>query len=87
MHAAIFNVTIHDRPAAEAGLHEHVVPSAKSAQGFVAGYWLRRGDDKGTAVVVFETEADARAWVEAPAPPNPAVDREGSEVLEVVASA
>ena len=89
MYAAIFNVTIKDRDAAEAGLREQVVPSAKSAPGFVAGYGLDRGDDRGMAVVLFDSQENARAWVDGGAPPPEElpVTRDSSEVVEVVASA
>jgi heme-degrading monooxygenase HmoA len=87
MHAAIFHVTIHDVEAAEVGLREQVVPGAKAATGFVAGYWLRPGEDKGMAVVIFDSEENARAWADSPAPPAPPVTRDSAEVVAVVASA
>ncbi len=88
MHAAVFTVKIHDRSAAEAGLREQVVPSAKAAPGFVAGYWLDRGNDIGMAVVIFDTQENAQAWVDGPAPPGDApITREDSEVVAVVAHA
>jgi heme-degrading monooxygenase HmoA len=88
MHAAIFNVKILDRSAAEAGLREQVVPDAEAAPGFVAGYWLDRGNDRGMAVVVFDSQENAQAWVDGPAPPGDApITRESSEVVAVVAHA
>jgi heme-degrading monooxygenase HmoA len=88
MHAAIFNVTIKDRAAAEAGLREQVVPGATESPGFVAGYWLDRGNDRGMAVVLFDTQENAQAWVDSPGPPGDApITRDSSEVVEVVASA
>jgi heme-degrading monooxygenase HmoA len=88
MYAAVFNVKINDRSAAEAGLREQVVPSAKAAPGFVAGYWLDRENDRGMAVVMFDSQENAQAWVDAPVPPGAApVTREGSEVVAVVAHA
>lgn len=88
MHAALFNVKIKDRSAAEAGLREQVVPGAKGAPGFVAGYWLDRGNDRGMAVVIFDSQENAQAWVDAPGPPGDApISPEGSEVAAVVASA
>jgi len=88
MHAALFNVKIHDRSAAETGLREQVVPDAKAAPGFVAGYWLDRGNDRGMAVVLFDSQENAQAWVDSPPPPGDApVTREGSEVAAVVAHA
>ena len=88
MHAAVFNVKIHDRSAAEAGLREQVVPDAKAAPGFVAGYWLDRGNGRGMAVVMFDSQENAQAWVVSPGPPDDApITREGSEVVAVVAHA
>jgi hypothetical protein len=89
MHAAIFNVTIKDRAAAEAGLREQVVPGAKAAPGFVAGYWLDRSDDRGMAVVMFDSQENAQAWVDGgpPPPDDPPVTRDSSEVVAVVANA
>jgi hypothetical protein len=88
MYAAIFNVRIHDRSAAEAGLREQVVPGAKAAPGFLAGYWLDRGNDRGTSVVLFDSEENAQAWANGPAPPADApITPEGFEVVAVVAHA
>jgi heme-degrading monooxygenase HmoA len=88
MHAAVFHVTINERPAAEAALREQVVPGAKGAPGFVAGYWLDRGNDKGMSVIVFDSQENAQAFVDSPGPPEGApVTFTGSEVAEVVAQA
>jgi len=88
MHAALFHVKITDRPAAEAGLREQVVPGAKAAPGFITGYWLDLENDKGMAVVIFDSQENAQAWVDSPGPPDDApITREGSEVVPVVAHA
>jgi len=88
MHAAVFNVKINDSSAAEVGLREQVVPAAKAAPGFAAGYWLDRGNDRGMAVVVFDSQENAQAWVDAQAPTADApITREGAEVVAVVADA
>ena len=59
------------------------------APGFVAGYWLRAGDDKGQAVIVFESEDAAQTAVEmiqaAARTDDDALD--GVDVREVVAHA
>jgi hypothetical protein len=88
VHAAVFHVKILDRTAAEAGLREQVVPGAKAAPGFLAGYWLEQGDDRGMGVVMFDSRENAQAWVDSPAPPGDApITGEGSEIAEVVAHA
>jgi heme-degrading monooxygenase HmoA len=88
MHAAVFHVTIKDRAAAQETLREQVVPGAKGAPGFAAGYWLDRGNDKGMSVIVFDSQENAQAFVDSPGPPEGApVSFDGSEVAEVVAQA
>ena len=37
-----------------------VLPRVRSASGFVAGYWLEPADGRGFAIVLFETEEQAR---------------------------
>jgi hypothetical protein len=89
MHAVVIDVTIHDLAIAEGALNEQVVPAAKQAPGFVAGYWLRPSDDKGKSVVVFESEQAARAWAESPPAdmPDPApVTIDNMDTVRVVAS-
>ena len=60
MHAVVVEVEILDADAARQGLVD-VVAMTKQAPGLVAGYWVRVGDNRGTSVVVFETEAQANA--------------------------
>jgi hypothetical protein len=88
MHAVVVNVTIADRDAAVAELRDRVVPMASGMPGFVAGHWVALSDDKGMALVVFDSEASAQALAGQVAPqPGSAVTIEGVEVGEVVAHA
>jgi hypothetical protein len=90
MHAVVVKVTISDVGAAEAGLHERVVPTASGAPGFVARYWVRFSDKQGLGLSVFESEESAKAAAaqRPPQPPGePAVTIDSTEVGEVVASA
>lgn len=91
MHAVVANATIHDFDRARQSLVEQTVPGVSQAPGFVAGYWTRSDDNRGIAMVVFESEDAARAVAEqlkSQGPPDPeAVTLESVEVREVVASA
>ena len=61
MHAVVVSVTVNDREAATKNLRENIVPRVSQAPGFVAGYWVALGPEKGgRAVVVFESEEAAR---------------------------
>jgi hypothetical protein len=68
-----------------------VVPASTGAEGFVRGIWLRSMDGtSGLGVVVFDTEAHARALAEQATegpPPGAAVTPRSIEVFEVVAEA
>ncbi len=89
MHAVLTSVTIEDQAAAEEYLREQVVPNAKQAPGFVAGYWVRdEGESRG--VIVFESQDAARAASERISErigENPGVTLNSVTVGEVVASA
>ena len=54
MHAVVVKVTLQDREAAEAELHEKVIPGVSQAPGFVAGYWTTK-DNTGLSMLVFES--------------------------------
>jgi hypothetical protein len=57
-------------------LREQIVPRVKEAPGLVNAYWLRARDNRGTSVIVFETEEAAQALarrIEAEGPPIDAV--------------
>ena len=86
MHAVVTHVTINDADAANEGLSSQVVPRAKEAPGFVAGYWVRVAENKGVSVVVFESE-DAAGQAADQVPPGEFVNFDSVEVGEVVASA
>jgi hypothetical protein len=62
VHAALVKLTIDaDRaPAAANALTHEILPTIRSAPGFVAGYWLEPVDGQGFSFVVFETEEQAR---------------------------
>ena len=66
MHAVVVNDSIepgHEDEAAER-LHTDVVPRVKEAPGIVCGNWLVPSEGKGFSLVVFESEAAAKAMVE-----------------------
>jgi hypothetical protein len=87
MHAVVVRVTIQDEESAQRALTEEVVPRVKQAPGFVAGYWSRKGNT-GLSMIVFESEETAQAASEQiPNGMPEAVNLEGIEVREVVASA
>jgi hypothetical protein len=90
MHAALVTLTIdQDRaPAAANALVNDILPSVRSAPGFVAGYWLEPADGQGFSIVLFETEEQARET----APPvsswaAPGVTINGVEFRRVAAAA
>lgn len=90
MHAVVVKVSIGDFEAARSELLERIVPRAKGAPGFVAGYWTRSDDgNNGLSMLVFESEDNARAAAEMirTAPPPPTVTQDSLEVREVVANA
>jgi hypothetical protein len=88
MHAAILDVEVVDRERATTNLRTNVVPRAARAPGFVAGYWLDAGDNRGHGVIVFESEETARAYMDSGEPPPPDLVRIiGSQIVEVVAHA
>ena len=88
MHALVFNVTIRDRAQGEQFLKERIVPGVAQLPGFVAGYWVNRGEAQGVSLVVFESEEAARSAMEGgPRPPEEAVTIDSVELGEVVAHA
>jgi hypothetical protein len=87
MHAVVVKVTLHDRAAAEAELHEKVIPQVSKAPGFVAGYWTTR-DNTGVSMLVFESEdAATGASKMIPATVPDSVTLEDVDVREVVGHA
>lgn len=92
MHAVVVKVTIGDPESAQKGLHEHVIPAASGAPGFVAGYWTRSDDGRnGLSMLVFEDEDAARAMADrirgADWMPPQTVTLESAEVREIIANA
>jgi hypothetical protein len=87
MHAVVLNVTVTDADAAAAALRDQVVPQVSGTPGFVAGYWVRLKRDRGTAVVVFESEEAARSAAADAQPPGDLMSFDSVEVGEVVANA
>jgi hypothetical protein len=90
MHAALVRLTIdpEQAPAAANALVNDILPTVRSAAGFVAGYWLEPADGQGFSVVLFETEEQARQT----APPAtswaaPGVSINGVEFRRVAATA
>jgi hypothetical protein len=90
MHAALVSVRV-EPEALESGLtvlREQVVPMIASAPGFVAGYWLAPENNVGWAVIVFETEEQAREAAPPVGPaPAPGATVERVDFRAVVASA
>lgn len=87
MHAVVVRVTVSNSEASEQRLRDEVVPRVASSPGFQAGYWTRDADS-GLAMVIFDSEENARAQAErVPATIPEDVSLEGVEVREVVASA
>jgi len=89
MHAALVTLSIDpaQAPAAAAAFTSDVLPRVTSAPGFVAGHWLDPVDGRGFAMILFETEAQARAAV----PPQagwaaPGVTIHGAEIRRVAVS-
>jgi hypothetical protein len=64
------------------------VPQVSGMPGFVAGYWVSLSEDKGTSLVVFDSEESARAVVAmAENAPAMSVTTDSIEVGEVMAHA
>ncbi|HTT87366.1 MAG TPA: hypothetical protein VMF60_08370 [Acidimicrobiales bacterium] len=92
-HAIVVRVTF------KAGLEEvatklletEVVPGARQADGFVAGYWMHSDDHRrGTSVELFDSLANAEAELgrrSTEMPPESPVSIESVEILEIVVRA
>jgi hypothetical protein len=94
MHGVIVQVRIDASREDEARrlLREEVVPRAKQLAGFAGGNWLRALEgDRGTSVLLFDSEEAARAAAErirSEGPPRGApVDLEAVDAYEVLAQA
>jgi hypothetical protein len=88
MHAVLSRVTISESEgASEKVLREEIVPRIKEAPGFVAGYWMRKGNS-GVSTVICDSEEAANKLSEQVRSALPdAVTLEEVEVREVVAHA
>ena len=91
MYAAFVTVTIDPGKEAEAKelLTSQIVPMVKQSEGLIAGYWGEPVDGRGLSIVVFDTEAHARAAAP-PAgtrPPGSPVVVDTVEFREVIATA
>ena len=66
MHAVVVNVSIEAGREADAAerLQTEVLPRVKEAPGVVCGNWLVPSAGKGFSLVVFESEAAAKAMVD-----------------------
>jgi hypothetical protein len=93
MHAVIGTVEIDATRTDEAIdlLNNLAVPSAKRAAGFIRGTWCRSANQtRGHSIVLFESEATARAAAERLAqrpPPGAPVRFVSADVFEVLAQA
>jgi hypothetical protein len=87
MHAVVVNVTITDPEAGMAQLRDQVVPQVSQAPGFVAGYWVGLEGGRGTSIVAFDSEENARAAAERARGMGEFVTFDSVEVGEVVAHA
>jgi len=84
------NVSIHDFDRGVEMLKERIVPAVSQAPGFVAGYWTRSEDNRGSSMIVFDSEDAANGaaqMIQSQAPESDAVTLESVEVREVVAQA
>jgi hypothetical protein len=86
MHAVVVRVSIGDAESSRAFLREQLVPRIAGMPGFVAGYWVQLSAEKGTSIVVFESEDAANTARENLQPP-PGVTIDSVELGEVVANA
>lgn len=92
-HAIVVRVTFKPgfEEAATNTLETEVVPAAKAAEGFLAGYWMHgeRGRT-GTSVELFDSLASAQAELARRSTEMPAeapVTIDSAEILEIAASA
>jgi hypothetical protein len=62
VHAALVTLTIDpdQAPAAGEALVNDILPTVRSAPGFIAAYWLEPVDGQGFSILLFETEEQAR---------------------------
>lgn len=63
MNAVVIPVTFSDRSTAESEL-PGLLSQVSTMPGFVSGYWVALREDKGIAMVMFDSEDSARALAE-----------------------
>ena len=87
MHAVVTSLRFNDRSAAEAELSE-TVSRVAGMPGFVAGYWVALGADRGTSIIVFDSQEAAQALANfAQGAPYASVTPKAIQVGEVLAHA
>lgn len=59
MHAVVTSLTFNERAAAEAELSE-IVARVSGMPGFVDGYWVTLNADRGTSIIVFDSQEAAQ---------------------------
>ncbi len=90
MHAVATNVNVKDADTGTARLRDEIVPRVSAAPGFVAGWWVRLPNGRGTSTMVFESESaaqDVANMIRDRPAADDAVTIETMEVGEVVANA
>jgi len=90
MHGVVVKATIHDVEQARNFLRQEAIPRLRRAPGFVTAHWVRLGENSGTSMLIFESEAAARAGGEqlkTNPPPGNAVTINSVEIGEVVEQA
>ena len=92
-HAIVVSVTFKPgfEESANKTLETEVVPGAKSAPGFIAGYWMHSADGRtGASVELFDSLANAEAEMgrrNTQMPPESPVTIDSAVILSIVASA
>ena len=87
MHAVVSALTFNDRSAAEAELSE-IVSRVAGMPGFVGGYWVALDGDRGTSIIVFDSDEAAQALANfAEGAPYASVTPGAIQVGEVLARA
>jgi hypothetical protein len=87
VHAVVTTLTFNDRSAAEAEL-TGIVSRVSGMPGFVGGYWVALSADRGTSIIVFDSQEEAQALANfAQRAPYASVTPEAIQVGEVLARA
>ena len=87
MYAVVTTLTFSDLSAAETELSE-IVSRVSGMPGFIGGYWVALGTDRGTSVIAFDSHAAAQALATfASGSPYASVAPEAIQVGRVLAHA